>query len=116
MAPTEKDRFGDKMREVEHARENKYFADVDRKLIEERRRKEQEAATAAAADQIKAAAKDRCPRDGELLSKHEMHGVTVDTCPVCEGMWLDKGELEIIAGRENEGWVSRWLRYEIRSK
>ena len=116
MAPTEKDRFGEKMRDVEQARENQYFADLDRKLIEERRRKEQETTAQTAIDQIKEAAKDRCPRDGERLTKHELHGVAVDSCPACEGMWLDKGELEIIAGRENEGWVSRWLRYEFRSK
>ena len=116
MAPSEKDRLGDKLRELEHARENHYFAEVDRKLIEEQRRKEQEAEALASADQIKEAAKNRCPRDGEPLTKHTLHGVAVDTCPVCEGMWLDKGELQVIAGRENEGWVSRWLGYEIRSK
>ena len=116
MSPTEKDRLGDKLRDVEHARENQYFAEVDRQLIEERRRKEQEATAAVNADQIKEAAKNRCPRDGEVLAKHELHGVTVDVCSACEGMWLDKGELEVIAGRENEGWVSRWLRYEFRTK
>lgn len=116
MVPSEKDRFGDKMREVEQARENQYFAELDRKLIDEQRRKEKETVAEAALDEIKEAARNRCPRDGEVLNKHELHGVSVDTCPVCEGMWLDKGELEIIAGRENEGWISRWLRYEFRSK
>lgn len=116
MTPTDKDRLGDKLRDVEHARENQYFADVDRKLIEERRKKERDAASSASADEIRAAAKNRCPRDGEPLVQHELHEVAVEVCPVCEGMWLDKGELEIIAGRENEGWVSRWLGYEFRAK
>lgn len=37
MANEEKDRFGDKLREVEHAREDDYFARRDRELIKKMR-------------------------------------------------------------------------------
>ena len=36
----------------------------------------------------------RCPRCGGHLVEHEHHGVKIDTCPDCNGTWLDAGELE----------------------
>lgn len=38
-----------------------------------------------------------CPRDGSPLAteKYEAN-VEVDSCPTCQGVWLDKGELEQI--------------------
>ncbi|MFA7329536.1 MAG: zf-TFIIB domain-containing protein [Candidatus Delongbacteria bacterium] len=44
----------------------------------------------------------RCP-DTELLER-ERDGITLDGCPVCRGIWLDRGELErlIQATRKDE--------------
>jgi len=35
-----------------------------------------------------------CPVDGAMLQKTVAHGVIVDCCPACRGVWLDAGELE----------------------
>ena len=38
-----------------------------------------------------------CPRDGEVLVRvcsAKKHAVVLDTCPRCQGIWLDGGELE----------------------
>jgi Zn-finger nucleic acid-binding protein len=36
-----------------------------------------------------------CPRcDTTVLDERERNGVTVDVCPRCRGVWLDRGELE----------------------
>ena len=38
-----------------------------------------------------------CPRDGSELERQDYEGqVTVDRCPSCDGVWLDRGELESI--------------------
>ena len=37
---------------------------------------------------------DHCPRDGSELVEVERSGVTIDACPTCRGVWLDRGELE----------------------
>jgi ribosomal protein L37AE/L43A len=113
MAPTEKDRLGEKLREVERGREDQYFAERDRKLIEERRRLREHAVSSEVEAEIRQAALMRCPKCGQKLVQRRLHGVTVDSCPACQGMWLGKGELEAIAHRENEGWIARWLRYEF---
>ena len=107
MAVDEKDRLGDKLRDVERAREDQYFAERDRKLVEElHHAKEAEAG--------KATGLMRCPKDRTQLQQHSHHDVTVEECPSCHGMWLDYGELQAMAGKENDGWIARWLRREFR--
>ncbi|MDQ2091666.1 TFIIB-type zinc ribbon-containing protein [Marimonas arenosa] len=38
----------------------------------------------------------KCPIDGETLVMTERHGVEIDYCPKCRGVWLDRGELDKI--------------------
>ena len=38
----------------------------------------------------------KCPIDGETLIMSERHGVEIDYCPKCRGVWLDRGELDKI--------------------
>lgn len=42
-----------------------------------------------------------CPRctDRTDLSEVVKQGVTLDTCPSCSGIWLDKGELAKLLGQ-----------------
>ena len=37
-----------------------------------------------------------CPIDGNGLQKQVLHGVIVDRCSSCGGVWLDGGELELV--------------------
>ncbi|HVM96491.1 MAG TPA: zf-TFIIB domain-containing protein [Candidatus Acidoferrales bacterium] len=108
MATSEKDRFGDKLRDAERAREDQYFADQDRKLVEKMRQTGDEAKHAAGSG--------RCPKCGTSLRPLTLNAVSVDECPDCRGVWLDRGELEAIAKHEDEGWIARWLRLEFEKK
>src|SRR3989304_4664117 len=105
MMPDEKDRLGDKLREVERAREAQYFAERDRELLGKLK------ADASGQDELtlKEPAHMHCPKCGEHLVTKEHFDVTIDECPACEGMWLDKGELEQLARRESTGWLARYL-------
>ncbi len=38
----------------------------------------------------------KCPIDGATLAMAERHGVEIDYCPECRGIWLDRGELDRI--------------------
>jgi len=115
---TEKDRLGDKLHDAERAREEQYFAERDRQLIDRlRESKEGETqGTATKATTLKGAASMRCPKCDTPLNSHTLHDVAVDECPTCHGMWLDAGELEALARWENAGWIARWLRSEFRKK
>src|SRR3712207_1532749 len=41
----------------------------------------------------------QCPNDGATLLMSERHGVEIDYCPTCRGVWLDRGELDKIVER-----------------
>jgi hypothetical protein len=101
----EKDRFGDKLRDVERAREDKFFAERDRDLVEKMR--EQKADTHEGGTPT--GARGQCPKCGEPLTATSHLGVTVEQCTHCGGVWLDKGELEELARRESAGWLARFL-------
>ncbi len=38
----------------------------------------------------------KCPIDATELVMTERHGVEIDYCPKCRGVWLDRGELDKI--------------------
>ncbi len=40
-----------------------------------------------------------CPTDGTTLLMSERHGIEIDYCPQCRGIWLDRGELDKILER-----------------
>lgn len=37
--------------------------------------------------------------DGTVLLMSERHGIEIDYCPQCRGIWLDRGELDKILDR-----------------
>lgn len=100
---TEKDRLGDKLRDAEKAREDLYFAKRDQELIDKLKREKDQAFK----DELAAAATMTCPRCGQSLQEREVNSVRVDECPGCGGLWLDKGEFEALAEREESSWLGR---------
>ena len=40
----------------------------------------------------------RCPVCEETLRAVERHGVEIDVCPSCRGVWLDRGEVDRLLG------------------
>jgi hypothetical protein len=97
---SEKDRLGEKLEERRRAEEERYFEQQNRAAIE-RLRAQKAAGTAPATPAM------RCPRDAESLIERKEGGITIDVCPKCEGVWLDKGEIEQLAGRERGTWLGR---------
>jgi Transcription factor zinc-finger len=92
----EKDRLGATLKKKERAEEERYFAEQDRERLEKLRAKR---VAAEAAGHTAS-----CPRCGQGLVERDRKGVMVDVC-----MWLDTGELEFLAGRDNDSWLSRLL-------
>lgn len=105
MSDGEKDRFGDKLRDVEKAREDTFFAERDRELL-----KKLKAESGAQQEQtVRELAHMRCPKCGEHLQVRTKLDVELDECPKGHGMWLDAGELDKLSERESSGWLSRFL-------
>jgi len=81
--------------------EEEYFARVEaekkKKLLEEERRKRE----AEERERLKQLHWMRCPKCGMELEEVVFKGVRVDRCKGCNGVWLDNGELEQLAGSES---------------
>jgi hypothetical protein len=88
--------------------EDEYFARAEaerrRKLAEERQSTIQEEER----QQQRTLHFMKCPKCGMQLEEIAFGDVHVDKCFNCEGMWLDKGELETIQTKE-PGFVGRLL-------
>jgi len=85
--------------------EDEYFAREDAERI--RKLREQEAAARAAQERRSHFMK--CPKCGASLQPETFHGVTVDRCPDCHGLWFDAGEVEVIMKHEDPGVFKRVL-------
>ena len=85
--------------------EDEYFVRLDADLMKERRAKLDEERR----KQERSVHYNKCPKCGCDLEEREHNGVKIDQCSECDGIWLDKGELELIeeidrrnpAGRAN---------------
>lgn len=97
----EKDRMGETLRRKEKADEDRYFAQQDRRALERLRARE---AAAARRDR-----KPTCPRCGEELTEEDRLDIFVDSCPKGCGVWLDEGELDVLAERVQNSWLSRFV-------
>ena len=85
--------------------EDEYFAREDAELL----RKQRERALAAAAEAERKSHYLKCPKDGYDLTASLFHGVQIETCPHCGGVWLDAGELKAIAREEHANVLTRVL-------
>jgi Zn-finger nucleic acid-binding protein len=86
----EKDRFGETMKLVEKAKEDIYFAEKDRELIELLKAQLKEQKTSPGL---------QCPKCQGELATYNFLDVLLERCRNCEGMWLDRGELQAILRR-----------------
>ena len=79
--------------------EDEYFARADAELIAQHRsRLDAERAARASARRLPL----RCPVDGAVMMERRHHGVTIDDCPQCGGVFLDRGELELLEHVDDE--------------
>jgi phage FluMu protein Com len=97
----EKDRFGETMRLVERAKEDIYFAERDREMIDKLK--------AQLRKVDKQESKLRCPKCAGLLETYTFQGFVLDRCQNCGGIWMDKGELEGVIRKVSRGPLGAWI-------
>jgi len=102
----EKDRFGEKIRLLERAKEDIYFAAKDHELIEKLRARLRKV---EAADQGKQTL--LCPKCPGRLQTYSFLGFLLDRCQGCGGVWLDKGELDGILQNATRGPLPSLLKW-----
>ena len=96
------------MMEKPSSNEEEYFAKLElerrRKMAEER----QAALKVEEREKERALHHMKCPKCGMQLEEIAYGDVKVDKCFGCEGIWLDKGELDVIRKKE-AGFVGTLL-------
>jgi uncharacterized protein len=85
--------------------EDEYFAQQNAELL----RKQRSLAEAAALESERKSHYMKCPKDGHDLASSQYHGVQIETCPHCGGVWLDAGELEVVAHEDRPALLTRVL-------
>jgi Zn-finger nucleic acid-binding protein len=45
----------------------------------------------------------KCPKDNSELVVAQRHGIEIDHCPTCKGVWLDRGELDKVLEQGTQG-------------
>lgn len=53
-----------------------------------------------------------CPKCGKTIEPMVFHGVPMDKCPGCGGVWLGPNDFRILAGKDHRSWFEKWLRGE----
>jgi len=104
----ERDRFGEKMRLVEQAKEDIYFAEKDRELIAKLKEQMKKVDRPGSGGQQLV-----CPRCQGTLESYVFMEIFLDRCQGCGGLWLDRGELEGILKKVPRGalvsFIDRFL-------
>ena len=88
MSNGEKDRFGDKLHDLEKGREDVFFAERERALIAKLRAQRSETSGSGS-----------CPTCGVALTSNGegAGGIPLRYCAEGHGVWLDPGELAAVA-------------------
>jgi hypothetical protein len=91
--------------------EDEYFARED---VEKKRKLAQQVKKQTDADELRRLAELhhlRCPRCGLKMTEVPFRGLAVDVCFACGGVFLDKGEIDVIAAPEQKGIMAAILNW-----
>jgi hypothetical protein len=100
----EKDRMGDKLRDVEKARESQWAHDHDEDLLQKLRERlalrehmvSQDLKLIDEHRETRASNRAACPKCGKALIEHSDNGLTRLECPSNDGAWIDRPALDAI--------------------
>ena len=94
-------------------KEEEYFVRQD---FEKKKKIEEEKQKKLAEDQkqkVKETHWMKCPKCGMDLIEIDYKHIKVDKCSACDGVWLDAGELEVVAKMDRTG-MDKFLRVFLR--
>lgn len=96
--------MANKWDERKKAQEEEYFVKKEREQLAKLKAKQE----AEASETAKKAAHMRCPKCGEPLKGRSFQKIEIDQCTGCSGIWLDAGELEQVAEKDEGSWLGKF--------
>ncbi|ETX02982.1 MAG: hypothetical protein ETSY1_01665 [Candidatus Entotheonella factor] len=109
---TQSDHMHDKLQPADRVQEETDVRNVNEELISALRTKNAKIIAQA----VQMYVHKRCPKCSEPLQERPYRRIKVDECPGCHGIWLDKGELEILVGPKADQWLQRFYEAFIPAK
>lgn len=95
--------MANKWDERKKALEDEYFVKKEKELLDKLKSK----TVAEQKAQIRELCRMRCPKCGEPLKERSFQKIQIDQCTGCGGIWLDSGELEQVAGKEETSFLGK---------
>lgn len=88
--------------DMKRAKEEQYFNKKDKELLEKKHHEIE-------IEDFKKHFMNHCPKCGEKLEEVKFHGVNIDRCNSCKGIWLDDGELDAIEDADKaQSWFEKF--------
>jgi uncharacterized protein len=98
------------MTEKPSRNEEEYFAKRDAELLRQQRDALRQTAVAAE----RRSHYMKCPKCGYDLITGDWHGVQIDQCTNCHGIWFDAGEAQSVLAHPEPSLIARALRSVMR--
>lgn len=86
-------------------KEEEYFLRKEAEKLKKMAEKRRAETEAAEREELKKLHYMRCPKCGMELQEMEFQSIHIDKCFSCGGVWLDDGELDAVAKKEDENGV-----------
>lgn len=84
-------------------KEEEWIREKEKKLIEEMKRKREEKIRSSVDEESKKKKEElkklhymHCPKCGHQMQEVPLEGINIDKCTHCEGIFFDRGELEML--------------------
>ena len=90
--------------------EEEYFARRDAELL----RQQRGAAERSAVEAERRSHSMRCPKCGYDLIRGDWHGVQIDQCTHCHGLWFDRGQADALLSHPDASIFTRVFRAVLR--
>jgi hypothetical protein len=99
--------MANKWDERKKALEDEYFVKQEKELLAKLKSKQEIEKEA----DMKSTCHMRCPKCGAALKERSFTKIVIDQCTGCGGIWLDAGEFEQVAEKEQGGFLGKlWQR------
>lgn len=88
--------------------EEEYYARLEFEKLKKAEASKREQMEAEEKQRLKELHHMRCPKCGMQLIEIDYHGIAVDKCSSCDGIWLDFGELQQVSSLDKKG-LDKWF-------
>lgn len=91
--------------------EDEYIAKEEAEKVKRLQDKLKEETEAKERAELQATCYMKCPKCGGQLEAIMFRGIEIDRCTSCDGVWLDEGELEKLAGSDDSNIIGEVLSF-----